>query len=319
MPVVAVIAAAGAWAGAATAAGAFITTGALTVAGALEITAAVGATLGAVGAVTGDKGLMTAGMVLGGIGGIGSLAVGAGLFGADAGATTLFGSVPADVAVTPEIVGSNVGGFIGDGGASSIIDSLGGVSTTPVEVSPLPDVTGGVGSVSPALSGGPAADALTAAPTASAGVAPDASLATATPDASAAPTTPASGLVPPVPTVSAPTVPGSVNVTPGGDATSNPGGFAGPAGPSPGIFDTLGNFVKNDKSGMIGYGLIQAGGSLVGGLFDPLKPAQVSQLNANTAQTQAQTGITNTQAANIKAPLPVARIRPPGLINMGAT
>lgn len=87
---------------------------------------------------------------------------------------------------------------------------------------------------------------------------------------------------------------------------------------SPGIFDTLGNFVKNDKSGMIGYGLIQAGGSLVGGLFDPLKPAQVSQLNANTAQTQAQTGITNTQAANIKAPLPVARIRPPGLINMGA-
>lgn len=313
MPIVPIVAAGLAWAGAATAVGTLTTVGiaGLTITEGLSIVAAVGATIGAVGAVTGDKGLLTAGMIIGGIGGIGQLAVSAGIFGEGAGATTLFGdaAVPSSVAITAENPG-----FAASAAGSNIVDSFGGTSGA------LPDVTGGASSAS--VAGGAAGDTLN-----DASAAADATRLQAVKDATAVPT---EGIgvtqkftqlpvapVPVAPPLGIPTAP-VAPATPSAfdQSITAAGGNVAPVAPTietPGILGSLGNFIKNDKSGMVGYGLIQAGGSLIGGLFDPLKPAQVSALNAQTAQQQAQTGITNTQAANIKAPLPVASR--PGLIN----
>lgn len=316
--------------------------GALTVGGALSIVTAVGATLGAIGVVTGDKGLSTAGMILGGIGGIGSLAVGAGLFGEGAGASSVFGAeaggadFASSVAVTPEIVGSNPGGFLGTAASGStdaldVVDSFGGIKNPAVSVSQLGapgSAASTSGDLTNSLLGGtsstpasPAAGPAIADSSASAPLAPVSdNLGTSTPGAIPSPTAPGSAApaapsTPFAPAPGAADVPGApVTVTPGNAATSNPGGYAGPS--SPGLVDSFGNFLSNDKSGMLSYGLVQAGGSLISGLFDPLKPAQVKALNAQTAQTQANTGITQMQAANMAAPIPVARRN--GLINSGA-
>lgn len=81
----------------------------LTIGSAFAIAGAVGATLGAVGSVTKNKALSTAGMILGGIGAVGGIASAAGLFSsaADAGiaaapaagqTTSAFGGVTSDAA-----------------------------------------------------------------------------------------------------------------------------------------------------------------------------------------------------------------------------
>src|SRR5579872_7101028 len=132
--------------GAAAFAGADIAAVGLTVGTALEATAAIGATLGAVGAVTRDKGLQTAGMVLGGIGAVGSLAGAAGLFstsdslfGSTAGQTANIaaggaGDIPASVGVTPnaltgqmsnDVVGAAANEFGGIPNMNTPVDSAG--------------------------------------------------------------------------------------------------------------------------------------------------------------------------------------------------
>lgn len=89
MPIVAIAAAA---ISIGTAATSFIAAGSvITGMVALEATAALGATLGAVGAVTGNKALQTAGMVIGGVGAIGALAGSVGLLGSDISTAPLFG------------------------------------------------------------------------------------------------------------------------------------------------------------------------------------------------------------------------------------
>lgn len=91
----------------------------LSVAGALSIVTAVGATLGAVGAVTGNKGLMTAGMVIGGIGAVGGLASAAGLFdgtaslfGPAAAATDFPATLPSDIAQGTTAVSADTGDIL---------------------------------------------------------------------------------------------------------------------------------------------------------------------------------------------------------------
>lgn len=311
MPVIPIVAAAAAWAGAAGAIGAVAAGGlsALTLSGALAITAAVGATLGAVGVITHDKGLMTAGLIIGGIGAIGGLAAGAGLFGEGAGAESLFGaaSVPGDVAVTPEIVGSNVGGFMSGDASGGLIDSFG--AATNAAPAPAADTT--ATAATGQLSGGAAADTLSGAADAGAATAP--TLPTTAPPIAPIPTAPTLGID------AGPVAPPS----PLAQSLQDAGAGTAPVMPSvetPGMLDALGNFVKNDKSGMIGYGMIQAGGSLVSGLFNPVPPAQVENLNANTAATNVQTGLTQNQLDNVKQPLPVATraVAPTGLINRSA-
>lgn len=109
MPVVAVVGAVVAGAIAAPAVGAFVGGAALSLTGALEITTAVGATMSAVGSVTGDKGLTTAGAIVGGVGAVGSLVSSSGLLDS---ASSLFGD------------GANVAGQTATAAASSVPDSV---------------------------------------------------------------------------------------------------------------------------------------------------------------------------------------------------
>jgi hypothetical protein len=103
---------------------------------ALEIVTAVGATLGAIGAITGNKTLSMVGLVIGAIGGIGSLAVGAGLLGADAASSApLFGAAP--TASTADSAAADTVNFVGGDATSS------GMIDTP------PAPPGGVGAIDP--------------------------------------------------------------------------------------------------------------------------------------------------------------------------
>lgn len=299
MPVVAIAGAALAWSGAAAAVGAVASGGlaALTLTGALEITAALGATLGAVGAVTRDKGLMKAGMIIGAVGGIGALAANAGLFGAEASTASLFGGVggaestAADFANLPagamsaqdftDVAGNMASasaaglpaGAMPPEGLTGIVDQLGGANVAAQAAAPVADISGGTGG---ALNrGAGASDTLSAMPK-------EVSTSSVSPWTPAAPAAP------------------SVKKTFAEDITSLAQAPGAPNVEAPNLFGKLSNFVTNDKSGMVGYGLIQAGGSLVSGLFNPLTPAQVEQLNAQSAMNRQQ-------LANSTQPLPVAR------------
>lgn len=297
--------------------------------GALSITAALGATLGAIGVVTHDKTLSMAGLVIGGIGAIGSLASAAGLFD---GTSSLFGSAsdaaassfPDSVAVTDQIAGSGIGGASDAAGASSgIVDSFGAVNTQALdpatELAQQTDAAAGLGQTA-----GTGATPVSQA-SGAAGTTPVTGVTSATgaPSTSSAllqqPTVPSAPSAPVTGAPSAPTVPGASieSELPGGapqaaiDAATNP---------KPGFLGGLSKFISGDKSGMIGYGLIQTGGSLVEGLFNPLPAAQVDALSAQAAANRAAASISSQQAANMAAPIPVASRTPQvtgstGLIN----
>lgn len=312
MPVVPIIAAGVAWAGAAGAVGAVAAGGlsALTLTGALAITAAVGATIGAVGVITHDKGLMTAGLIIGGIGGIGGLAASAGLFGAEASTASLFGEgMAADY--LPGAVGALPASSAGlQAGTQNIIDSFGAVDAGNVA-----QATGVVDQA--ALAGGAASDQLTGSllngtpvdPTGGAAVPPVPHVQSAVQPISVD----TSALAPPAP--AAPT-----NFAESLDQVTGPAAVSGQLAPvpteAPGVLDTLGAFAKNNP--LTTYGMIQTGGAFVQGLFDPVAPAQVEALGAQTAKTNAEAGLTANQLANVKQPIPVAT-RANGMINTGVT
>jgi hypothetical protein len=265
-----------------------IGTAAFGIADALAITAAVGATLGAVGVVTHDKSLQTAGLILGGIGGIGSLAANAGLLG-DTGAGSLFG-FPDSVDITP--INPGLAGSAGAAATATpdIVDSFGVENVANV----LP--TTALGQQTEAAAG-TASDNLTAG------------LINSTPTPAPALTaqpTPVTGAPAPVPGIPA----SPEGQAPGAAAAATPNPPAPPGASDanpPGLFGRLTDFLTNNKNGgMIGYGLIQAGGSLVSGLFNPVTPAQVGALNAQAAANRAATSLSTTQQANMAQPLPTA-------------
>jgi hypothetical protein len=343
MPVVAVVAAGAAWALGGGAAVAGVLAGTATLATTLTAVATVGATLGAIGAVTKDKTLSTIGMAMGAVGGIGSLAANAGLFGEAATTESLFGAadagiaapdIAADVAATndlsslstlPELPG--VGSVTGATAATDAVGSTGQFmanSVLPTEAigdatkAASGDVSGLINS--PAGSGGGASGIKTitsdtvddatnqlvkgsgggsipsGSPTDAASIA---KAGAGAPDAPAAPLT---GGVPDV-KIPGQSYQGADGATYISDGTK---------------------FVKQDnfwgslmKSPATQYGMIQAGGSLVSGLFDPLKPAQVDALNAQAAANRAQTAQQAQQAKNMTGPLPTATRN--GLINSPVT
>lgn len=154
MPVLAVAGAAiGLAAGGATAIGAVVA-GTATLATTLTAVAAVGATVGAVGAVTGNKTLETAGLILGGVGGVGALAANAGLLGDSATTDSLFGGSDAGSAITAPNIASD---------AAASTNDLSGLANTPDISGDLSDGTAvagnggaissniGVGGVSPEI------------------------------------------------------------------------------------------------------------------------------------------------------------------------
>lgn len=327
MPIVAVLGAGFALAMGGAAAIGGVLAGTATLLTTLEAVGAIGATLGAVGAVTHDKGLMTAGMVLGGIGGVGSLAASAGLLGAGATTELLFGSTAAAssaadadaIAITPNMysgaaadVGNPAMQAATNTANSDIVNSLGGVKPDLG----LPNIAG-ADQVAAASGQASALLPKVTDATTTTGMPQVAGLATPSPNtglingSAQAQVNAAEGLPPAIPGVAAPSAPTTgipvdpniegVNVTPGNTAAQ-----------SPGILDSLKSFVTDDKSGMVKYGLIQAAGSLLGGATDTLKPAQVDALAAQAAQNRAATALSVTQQANLAAPIPVAKraIRP---------
>lgn len=340
MPVVAIAGAAAAWALGGGAAIAGVVAGTATLATTLTAVATVGAALGAIGAVTHDKTLSTIGMAMGAVGGIGSLAANAGLLGEAATTESLFGAadagiaapdIAADVSATndlsnlstlPELPG--VGSVTGATAATDAVGSTGQFaanSLLPTEA--INDATktasGDAGGLinSPAGGGSAGIKTLTSdtvndatnqlvkgsgggslpsgSPTDAASIA---KAGAAAPDAPVAPQV--GGALPDV-KIPGQTYTGADGVTYVSDGTK---------------WSAQGNFWSGlMKSPMTQYGLIQAGGSLISGMFDPLKPAQVDALNAQAAANKAAASTAAQQAANMQGPLPTATRIQKGLIN----
>lgn len=279
----------------------------LTIGTALELTAAVGATLGAVGVVTRDKGLQTAGLIIGGIGGIGALASSAGLLGDTTAslfgdATTAASDIPASVAVTPEVAG------VGAGGAD-----LAAVAPYTVQTSDLPAgaaSTNVVDALQPGAGGNPELAAANApTPAAAAATAPVTGTDTAdlgttnaqTPlmsQASAAvnATPPSSVQVPQAAQAAGASIPGMINVTP------EVPGLGAPSQLSDAL-NGVNQFAHDNP--LVTYGLLQAAGGLASG-FSPLSAAQTAQYNAQAANNRAAAALTQQQTANIASGQPVA-------------
>jgi hypothetical protein len=96
---------------------------------------------------------------------------------------------------------------------------------------------------------------------------------------------------------------GLTSNTVSGDAASSALGIADTPDTS-----TLGSLLGLAKSGngLVGYGLIQAGGSLLSGLTSTLTPAQVKALDAQAAANNAAAALQTQQTQNLAMPKAVA-------------
>lgn len=335
MPIVAVVGAVVAGAIAAPAVGALIGGAALSVTGALEITAAVGATMSAVGAVTRDKGLTTAGAVIGGIGAVGSLASAAGLID---GSTTLFGDAAANAgqtATASAVATSDTAGLpagaMSPEGFPDVTDSMSGVAPLPpsdamaataaptatptdANATPPPVMPSGVPSdtppVSPAAPGGTSAGLINAP-------APSMTIANTEPGVA-----PANQFQ----TITGVNMPPPASLSPSNIAGAASGTNLGAGVPEqPGYLGGIIDFAKSNQ--LVSYGAIQAGGALISGMFNPVTPAQVAALDAQAANNRAAAALTSTQTSNIQSGVPVAKPvsapnvtgKPAGLINSAIT
>ena len=319
------------------------------------IVAAVGSTLGAVGAVTGNQTLSTIGTVIGAVGGIGGLANAAGLIDV----SDVFGS---DIA---NATSGGLGGWMsggagaagGSGGVATDTGSFGlsGAPTTGYDFADNSGAFGGLGSggqppsivdgITGQLQGVTPTVDTAAAPSVTPTVAADGTMGTASGSSSARadifgdPTTPAaatdqaatttsSGGSPPAMTTPASPATGVANPMDAGipgssTAAQNAAAVSGkvtfPTPPS--TWGTISNWIEGHPS--LALGALMAGGSFLSGATSPLTPAQVTALNAQAEQNQAaanyanqQTQLLQRQQANMAQPLPVASRSPTGLINM---
>lgn len=317
MPVIAI----GAAVAASVVAGSAVAAVGITVVSALEITAAVGATLGAIGAVTGNKGLATAGTVIGAVGAIGGFAAGAGLLGADAASNApLFGPAPA--AGTADAASAGTVDFVaGDAAPSGLIDAppappggvgavdpaTGDVITTPVSGADLPPPSPN-DTITLASSTQNAADPAAEIAKAPTGAADATAPTGATPlmgGPSDLPTPPQ-----PPSTVPGPGTPPSAAQTPGGwtFGVNDQAGSAAIDTNTSSMFGGLMDFAK--KNPVVALGALQAGGSLLSGLSSTLTPAQVSALNAQASANDAAASLTKQQTANLQMPKSVASSAP---------
>ena len=309
----------------------------ITLVGALEVTAALGATLGVVGTITGNKGLAMAGLALGIVGGVGSLAASAGLFGAEAGTAPLFGdaadagsnvtalaqdtSVATDAsaagtaadtldpaaaatsAADPASAITDAANPAASGAPGDIVDSVGKVDAASAIPSPATDQTQALTANSLASNGQQNSLINTALNNDTA----------ATQGASATTLPPNQVQIPDGAGVAPPSSPGAPDVMEPVPPEKPPipgGAFDASISSNGGILSNLLNFAN--KSPTATLGLIQAGGSFASGLFSPVTPAQVNALNAQAAANNASAGLTNTQVANIKSGVPTATVQRPG-------
>jgi len=284
------------------------------------VVAAVGATIGAIGVITGNKDLALAGTALGLVGGIGSLATDAGIIGqsgADAtvGAeSTTTSATAADAAAGNTTADTALAGTTDTAGAAAAAtgDAAAAAADTGNPLDIVDSVTGNVTANPLDVPSGPM-DVGTTAPTADQMLSnPNSVLSSSldsTAPSTAAATNTASAL-PPQPAQISGTAPGqTVSTTPAAPASTAP---SAPA--TPGVVSSL--LSAAEKHPSLALGVMQAGGSLVSGLFNPVPPAQVNALNAQAAANNAATAVTQQQLSNMKSPLPTAdKVQPTGLIN----
>lgn len=326
MGLAAVGAGAALWLGGGSAIGAVLA-GTATLATTLTAVATVGAVIGAVGAITHDKTLSTIGMVAGAIGGIGALAANAGLLGASATTESLFGAnasaVDGDLAMAgetsraitgtgadflpnvtdPNVLGSgstidalgneNIFQAMGGDVASSLDPASGGLinGAIPKSVSLVGD---NVSDWNNSLVGGTGGGVIPSGQ-ADAAKAGDGDMAMG--GTTVQPTSLPGAATSPEDIARLVKIPGSkmtgadgVSYVSDGMKWTKDAGFLGGLMSSP----------------MAQYGMIQAGGALIGGMFDPLKPAQVGALDAQSAANRAAANLTTQQVNNMKGQLPVA-------------
>jgi hypothetical protein len=305
--------------------------GIASVAGALAVTAAVGATLSAVGMLTKNKALSMAGMVIGAVGAIGSFASAVGLID---GSAQLFGTQTA-AAVADQ--GGAVGAMAGeagtwDTGVSAVGDAVGPGTGSAIAnaADPAASLGGeagawdtGVGSASAASSTAPFAGDQTILTSTSESVADPATQLATAPTGAADPGTGVDALLNADTTAGTPLPPTPPSTVPGPGtaptAGQTPGSWAwgvdkaaGTAtiegGDDGGILSSLLGFAR--KNPTVALGAIQSAGSFLSGATSSLTPAQVTALQAQAAANDAATALTNQQRANLAMPKSVASLSP---------
>lgn len=250
----------------------------------LQGMAFAGAAISLVGNVTGNKSLSKIGAVVGLVGGIGSLAEGAGWIDKTSSLGDTFGSAaPAATGGTEALVGTQ-----------SVTPVANGVVANPVAAEGLGGLeAAGTGTPPPVdLSAGPAAVAPSAA-------APTTELAGGAPNLAAesvvAPA--AAPAAAPAPAVAQPAAAGF-------DATASEGSLAKIAPPADQSYmEQFSAFAQ--KNPMAAYGLINVGAQAVGGIADSLSGKTDAEIDA----MKAQTGYADAKALEIQAALDKEKTR----------
>lgn len=311
----------------------------LTVGTVMEATAAVGATVGAVGALTGNKTLQLGGMALGAVGGIGSIAAGAGMFGADAlggvtagasagsgaggaftgaDAASMAGATGLDVGPVSDMAGT-MSAASGPGTITDILSSITG-TTPPADMMPADQFSGAISQGDGTLNAPGDAARIGQQPGNPAAAQPPGGMVNASATSPAAPpaTPDTSGSPPPAATSAPSTAPTATTAKPGSSQ---------PTTPAPGTWDAIMKFIEAHPA--LALGGVSAASSFLSGAFNPKTPAEVNSLNSTAAKNTADVGLINAQtqvaqnqAKNMSAPLPTAtRTRTNtgvGLINRSA-
>lgn len=262
----------------------------------LSAITAIGATMSAIGSVTHNKTLTLVGAGLGLVGGIGSLA-----FGSDAlgNVSDLFGSSSAGGASAAETAAA-----VGDGGAA------GGAAESAyqpgaISASDLPgagtDITTATGAINQtALSPAGAINATSIAPATGNAAAIEAGGQTGS--------ALAGSLSPPVTPTLPDFNPTGLNTAIQGAVGKLPDMVTPPTG--------LLNWAHNNQT--LAYGVLQAGGSFISGLTNPMTPAQIDALNAQAEANRATAAVLKREAANQGQAMPTVTGMPTatgGLIN----
>lgn len=315
---------------------------------------AVGATLGAIGEVAGIDELKTAGMVIGGIGGVGSLASAVGAFGEGATLNSVFGSGTTAGAAAGQDTASLInGGSWFDAESGMMLDSatgaLQGSATSGFgDIISAANKIGGFSMPSNKTQEleGPNADPLSSgvkAPTRQQELtsnSKDTSSALAQQANADAPDETSPGLSSAAKGAAATGTPSGTNMTSKTGGASITGGVNGPP-PNPKMGDVWTNpdtdaaytfdgknwtpkpgFWGSSMGQMLGMGVVQSAGSFLSGAFDEVKPAQAAAYNAQAEANNAQAALDRKQLSNMNEGIPVARrlgvTGRPGIINQGA-
>jgi len=269
----------------------FAVEAAVTVTTVFSVITAVGAVVGAVGAVTGNKDLMRIGMVVGIVGGLGTLASNAGMFGeaaADIGASGVPDAAAESAANAAAGAGDAITGTATTGMASNAQNAAAAAST-PASAVPSPADIGGAVTPAPTVPAD-AASAVVAAPTV-----PDATAAVA------APAAPTDVVAPPPPTPDYSQVGSDIKSTFDSNlqtpipSVANKGDFENWAS----TFKDLGKSSMDwaNKNPLLASSLMNGIGSAADPSQRNLREAQTNASNANAAYT-------NTLTNNMNAKIP---------------